>query len=138
MVQCGDRRTQRVGVPVTANEPDSGARVQSACPEGEFELHPLSAAYELRNLGSRQEGLSPMEAAERPRTYGPNRVQRFTLCLAPGLGVASSRGDIMEIFPRPRRRPLMGRPLALRNYRHNRGRCSNGILFRADSGRLAL
>lgn len=65
-------------------------------PDGEFELHRLSVANALRNRGSRQEGLLPMETA--------------------GLGVESSDRDIMEIFPLPPRRPLMGPRLALRSY----------------------
>ena len=62
-----------------------------------------------------------MEAAERLRIYGPNRVERVTKAptdsVTPlGLGVESSGPDIMKIPPRPQRRPLMDLPLALRSY----------------------
>lgn len=85
------------------------------------EFHRLSVADAFRKIGSRQEGLLPMEAAERLRIYGPNRVERVTKAptasVTPlGLGVESSSGrDIMKIFPRPPRRPLMDLPLALRS-----------------------
>jgi len=111
------------------------------------EFHRLSVADAFRKIGSRQEGLSPMEAAERLRIYGPNRVERVTkaptVSVTPlGLGVESSSGrDIMKIFPRPPRRPLMDLPLALRScifpgmMEAVAGHCGNGgILFRTGSG----
>ena len=105
------------------------------------EFHRLSVADAFRKIGSRQEGLPPMEAAERLRIYGPNRVERVTkdhgVCHAPGVGVELPSGrDIMKIFPRPPRRPLMDLPLALRScifpgmMEAVAGHCGNGgILF---------